>query len=215
MKYTRSNPSPRYQQLQVMYRQLHEEGEKQLGLPAESTFNGMSLLPQITRIKALIERTDARTILDYGSGKGQQYALPLRRDDGIEFDNIMDFWDVESVQCYDPAYAPFSTLPEGRFHGVVSTDVLEHCPEQDIPWILDEIFAYAERFVYANIACFPAQKRLPNGENAHCTIQPSTWWEAILREVASRYRGVAWEIWVQSAEPGPAGSRIVERSLRG
>ena len=214
MNFTRSNPSARYLELQSMYRQLHEEGEKHLGMPAEKTFNGMSLVPQITRIKGLIERTDARTILDYGSGKGQQYALSLRGNDGSEFTNVMDFWGVDSVHCYDPAYAPFSTLPQGRFHGVVSTDVLEHCPEQDIPWILDEIFAYAERFVYANIACYPAQKRLPNGENAHCTIRPSAWWEELLREVASRYQGVEWQIWVQTIEAEAGGSRLVERCLR-
>ena len=214
MKYTRSNPSSRYQELQFMYRQLHEEGEKHLGMPPEKTFNGMSLVPQITRIKGLIERTEARTILDYGSGKGQQYSLPLRGNDGVEFESVMDFWQVDSVHCYDPAYAPFSTLPQGRFHGVVSTDVLEHCPEQDIPWILDEIFGYAERFVYANIACFPAQKRLPNGENAHCTIQPSPWWEQRVRDVAGRYPGVEWQIWVQTIEPGAEGPRLVERCLQ-
>jgi hypothetical protein len=54
---------------------------------------------------------------------------------------------------------------------VISTDVLEHCPGKvNVPWIVDEMFGYATRFVFANVAVIPAGKRLPNGENAHCTI---------------------------------------------
>jgi len=37
--------------------------------------------------------------------------------------------------------------------------------------------AFADKFVYANVACFPARKRLPSGGNAHCTIRPVRWWE--------------------------------------
>lgn len=212
MIFTRSNPSPRYRELQAMYRQLHEEGEKQMNLPAEKTFNGMSLLPQIARIKALIDRTDARTILDYGAGKGQQYGqMQLPAPDGSMFDGVIDFWGVDNVHCYDPAYLPYSVLPQGRFDGVVCTDVLEHCPEQDIPWIIDEIFSYADRFVYANVACYPARKHLPNGENAHCTIQPGGWWEDIIRTVSQRYPEVVWNVWVQA--PDRSGSKLVERCL--
>lgn len=216
MNFTRSNPSTRYQELQAMYRQLHREGEKHLGLPAEKTFNGLSLLPQLVRIKSMIERTGACTILDYGSGKGQQYALsPLVAGNESRFDDVLDFWGVDSVHCYDPAYEPYSTLPSGRFDGVISTDVLEHCPEEDIPWIIDEIFSFADRFVYANIACYPATKRLPNGENAHCTIRPSVWWEDLLREVSRRYPAVRWQIWVQTVEPHGTGQRLVERCIEG
>ena len=214
MNFTRSNPSPRYQELQAMYRKLHEEGERNLNLPPEKTFNGMSLIPQAVRIRSIIEQTGARTILDYGSGKGQQYGqMKLRGSDGTQFDDVLDFWDVDNVHCYDPAYPPYSTLPQGRFDGVICTDVLEHCPEQDIPWIIDEMFSYAERFVFANVACYPAQKRLPNGENAHCTIQPGEWWEGILREASQRYAGVVWQVWVQT--PNAAGTGLVERCIQG
>ncbi len=80
------------------------------------------------------------------------------------------------MRCYDPGYAPHSARPPGRFDGVISTDVLEHCPEEDLAWILEEIFGYATRFVYLNVACYPARKTLPNGENAHATVRPPDWW---------------------------------------
>ncbi len=216
MSYSRASPSPRYRELQQMYKQLHEQGETQLGLAPEQTFNGLSLMPQLVRIKSLIERTGANTMLDYGCGKGLQYdPRPIKAPDGATYESVIDFWDVAAVHCYDPCYLPYSTLPQGQFDGVVCTDVLEHCPEQDVPWIIDEIFAYAERFVYANVACYPAKKHLPSGENAHCTIKPLSWWDEIIRSAAARRPGLVWEVWVQSQVQTPEGLRLQEEAIGG
>ena len=132
---------------------------------------------------------------------------------GGEWPSVMDYWDVDEVVCYDPCYPPFSKYPGGKFDGVISTDVLEHCPEEDIPWIIDEIFSFATRFVFANVACYPARKRLPTGENAHCTIQPVEWWKHLIEGIAASYPGVTWEVWIQSRVDGPQGSRLVEQRI--
>jgi len=217
MSFSRLNPSPRYSSLLTMYGQLHQHGEVQMGLPAAQTFNGMSLSYQVARIKVLAERTSANTLLDYGCGKGVLYeARPFKAPDGISYDSIVDYWDIVAVHCYDPCYAPYSRLPEGRFDGVISTDVLEHCPEEDLPWILDEIFGYAERFVYANVASYPARKHLPNGENAHCTIKPVAWWDDVLRAASSRHPDVIYEVWVQTkTDREPGGQVLKEEVIRG
>jgi hypothetical protein len=96
---------------------------------------------------------------------------------------------------------------------VVSTDVLEHCPEEDIGWIVDEMFGFAEQFVFANVACFPAKKRLPTGENAHCTIRPPDWWAALVRGVAARRPGIVWEFWVETLKDGRDGAKFVETRI--
>ena len=81
--YSRANPSPRYQELTVLYRRMHTEGERFLDIPAQDTFPGLSLPPQAGRVKRLIERTGAQSILDYGAGKGRQYDLRnFKADDG-------------------------------------------------------------------------------------------------------------------------------------
>jgi hypothetical protein len=171
--YSRANPSPRYQELTVLYRRMHTEGERFLDIPAQDTFPGLSLPPQAGRVKRLIARTGAQSILDYGAGKGRQYDVRnFKADDGQVYESIQDYWDVDYVQCYDPSYEPFSKLPASRF---------------------------------ANVACYPARKRLPTGENAHCTIRPPEWWEALVRKVAARHPDVDWEVWVQYLE-GPGSS---------
>jgi hypothetical protein len=194
-KYTRVAPSPRYRRLVEQYQLMHLHGETHLGIPPEQTFPGQSLPKEAPRIKRLIKLTGARTILDYGAGKGQQY-WPLRitdEEERIDHPDIRSFWGVDEIRCYDPGYQPFTQLPTGKFDGVVCTDVLEHCPEEDIPWILDELFAFAGKFVYANVACFPARKRLPSGGNAHCTIKPVRWWEEQLERAARSNAHVRYE----------------------
>jgi len=214
MEYSRNNPSPRYKTLLEQYAILHANGEKNLDLPPEQTFPGQSLVPQVVRIKRLIDLTDAETILDYGSGKGFQYnPMRLEVSGSGAFASILDYWDVEEVRCYDPCYPPFQQLPEERFDGVVCTDVLEHCPEEDIPWILEELFGFARKFLFANVACYPAKKRLPTGENAHCTVRPKQWWGALLTAIAAKHSTVLWDIWVTSIAHEPGGTRTIEERL--
>jgi hypothetical protein len=190
---------------------MHEHGEIFLGMPADQTFPGKSLLPQANRINRLIVLTGARTVLDYGSGKGRQYEpQPVRDEAGSTWPSVIDYWGVDEIVCYDPCYEPFSTLPGGTFDGVISTDVLEHCPEEDLPWIIDEIFGYASKFVFANVACFPARKRLPNGENAHCTIKPAEWWRAVFEKAAAAHAELVWEVVIQSTVGTPLGGSIRE-----
>lgn len=215
MPFSRVNPSPRYRELVAQYRQMHEEGERFLKIAARDTFSGESLPMQAARVKRLIDATGATSILDYGSGKGRQYELrSVKLPDGAVAESIVDYWGVDYVHCYDPAYAPLSKLPEGRFDGVIATDVLEHCPEQDLAWIVDELFGFASRFVFANVVCDAARKRLPNGENAHCTIKPAEWWIELLKGVAANYPTLAWEFVIQWREGGSGEPRFVATTIR-
>jgi hypothetical protein len=85
--------------------------------------------------------------------------------------SVVDFRNMEEIACYDPCYEPDRKLPVGKFRGMIPTDALEHCPEQDMPWIVHNIIGYATGVAFAKVACYPARKRLPNGENAHCTVK--------------------------------------------
>jgi hypothetical protein len=213
MNYSRQNPSPRYQQLLAMYQQLHVHGDAAYQRRAAETFDGRSLAPQARRIKRLIDRSGASRLLDYGSGKGTQYdPTPFAIEGEGQWDGVLDYWGIDEVVCFDPGWPPYSRLPEGRFDGVIATDVLEHCPEEDVEWIVDEMFSFATRFVFATIACYPARKRLPNGENAHCTIRPPEWWEERLRRHAAARPGVDWEVWLQKGSP-TQGVQIPELRL--
>lgn len=211
--FTQDNPSPRYQYLLEQYRSLHAEGEKRLGLPPEAVFPGQSLFPQMKRIKRLIDMTGARSLLDYGCGKGRQYDPVTEPVHGLAVgETVMDYWEVDNVHCYDPCYSPYSRRPEGRFDAVISTDVLEHCPEEDIPWIVDDIFKRADLFVFANVACYPAKKHLPDGQNAHCTIKSVSWWEEVFNRAAAPYPNLIWDVWIQYLDES-GRKTLIERRI--
>jgi hypothetical protein len=177
MRYSRSSPSPRYVDLLALYRDMHANGDVTSGLPADMTFNGISLRPHVNRIRALIRETGARTLLDYGCGKALGYqgeTVTLAANAGQA--TLQQFWALDEIALYDPAVAKYDTLPERTFDAVISTDVLEHCPEEDVEWILGDIFGYARLFVFCTVALFPASKRLPSGDNAHVTLKDAAWW---------------------------------------
>ena len=83
-----------------------------------------------------------------------------------------------------------------------------------MPWIVGELFGFATCFVFANVACFPARKHLPNGQNAHCTIRPLRWWRQLVEQVARARPGVLYEFRLQLDERGPQGATArVEKVL--
>ena len=195
--YTRDNPSPEYRAMVEMYATLHSEGANK-GVTEdhrapEQTFAGKMLGEHAPTIKEMIDRTSSRTLLDYGSGKGESYEQKDIQIGETVAPSLQEYWGLESIRCYDPGYQPFTELPQEQFDAVISTDVLEHITEPDLPWILDEMFGFARRFVFANIACYPAKKNLPNGQNAHCTVRSPDWWRGMIHAVAMRHTGVSYQ----------------------
>ena len=187
-QYHRQNPSPVYLSLIDMYSELHINGDSRDKIDAQQMYSGKSIVPWISTIKELITSTDSHTLLDYGSGKGLQYQnLLLEGKNQSRYRGLQDYWKVDAIYCYDPAYPPYQKFPEKQYDAVISTDVLEHCNQEDIKWIIDEIFSLAEKFVFINIACYQASKSLPNGNNVHCIIRPTGWWDELLQSVVPSY----------------------------
>lgn len=200
VKFTRTSPSPRYVELLSLYRKMHaegyvEKGDRDVHVPPEQTFRGSQLPKFVHPIKELIDCHSALSILDYGAGKGHQYGpLALALPSGETFPDIKSFWAVDQISCYDPAVPGVDVLPNSSFDGVVCTDVLEHCPVEDIPWIVKELFDHATKFVFANIACYPAKKTLPSGENAHCTVRHPEWWGGLFTAISDSFPDIDYEL---------------------
>lgn len=200
--YSRDTPSPEYQAMVAMYETLHEEGEVSSKKSGEDTFSGKMLIQHAPGIREMITRTGARSILDYGAGKGAGYTrrdIKLRTGETVP--SIEAFWGLSDIRCYDPGHEPFKNLPDHPYDGVICTDVLEHITTPDVPWIVDEMFSYANKFVYANVACYPAVKVLPNGQNVHCTLQSPDWWAGLFHAVAMRHTDISYRL-VTSTKTG-------------
>lgn len=185
--YSRLNPSPRYRELLSLYSELHDEGDQANALPSEETFNGYSLRPHVGTIAQIVANYDIHTILDYGCGKAQGYDNWAGTRDGKPAKGLKEIWAVDEIALYDPGYAPYRKLPTESFDLVISTDVLEHCPKEDMPWIVDEMFSLSKTCVFCTVAIYLAKKKLPTGENAHITIEPPEWWKGVFDAAAAHH----------------------------
>lgn len=120
----------------------------------------------IEHISAMVKKHKANTLLDYGSGKGRQY----------EEHKSHKNWGGILPTCYDPGYAPFSQKPEGRFDGVICTDVAEHVPTRHVGEFLEDVISYSQKFIMFVIFTGLARKTLPDGRNCHLTVKSPKWW---------------------------------------
>lgn len=109
-------------------------------------------------IRALMQRFDATTVLDYGCGKGS-----VRSGLG------------ECVSNYDPAIPEWSAMPEPA-DLVVCLDVLEHVEPQFVGNVLDHIRELARKAAWFVVACRKANEHVPDGRNTHASVHPPEWW---------------------------------------
>lgn len=147
--------------LKRYYEEIHKSSE---------SFRGISFNEKyLNIIKVLVESTKSKTVLDFGCGKGTQYTEK-------EYHKVFHIED-ENIFLYDIGVKKYNTLPKHKVDGTISTDVLEHIPEDEIDSVLSTIFMNTKKWVFFSISCGLAVKKLPNGENAHCTIKEPKWWE--------------------------------------
>lgn len=114
----------------------------------------------------LIGKVDAKSVLDYGCGRGTlKAALDSAENEALCLD----------VREYDPGIEGKSELPEPA-DIVVCTDVLEHVEPDRLKAVLAHIFDLTRKVCFAVVATRPAEKRLPDGRNAHLIIDNAGWW---------------------------------------
>lgn len=143
-----------------LYKELADEG---------SNFLGLSVIQHSDSIKAVARGCKAKTMLDYGCGRGDAYKPPHR---------VHKVWGftTANIFLYDPAFASRAKVPDRVFDLVVCSDVLEHVPEDAVPAFVAKLFGHARKHVWASVCCRPAKKRFKDGRNLHVTVQPYEWW---------------------------------------
>jgi len=118
-------------------------------------------------VKAMKQRMNAESVLDYGCGKGQ-------------LAKALDFpiWE------YDPAIPGKEASPKPA-DLVICSDVLEHVEPDKINWVLNDLQRVIRKVGYFVIHTGPAGKTLPDGRNTHLLQQPRSWWE---QKLSKRFR---------------------------
>ena len=173
------SPTQKYLDLVEYYKRMHREGAN--SQTPENTYNGYSTMVFADFIKKIIEKNECKTLLDYGSGKGDRYfneSVFLNK----KYPPLKSFWNIETT-LFDPG-VPYPKPTNKKFDIVISIDVLEHIPVNDLSWVIKEIFNFSNKIVFFNIACHPANAKLPDGNNAHVSVYPPLWWAGFISSIA-------------------------------
>ena len=107
----------------------------------ESAWAGADSKNYIEQIQCLRKHHRAKTLLDYGCGKGEQYTLK-----SPPFDKRCGF---TSSYLYDPCVGYYSQPPRRnrKFDAIVCLQVIRHIPNQDISWLKELFERTAKKFV--------------------------------------------------------------------
>lgn len=107
---------------------------------SSKTYSGKFLRPHAPFIKQLAEEVNARSALDYGCGKGQQYEWVSHGDDASipEGLTLEQYWGFK-VHKYDPAWPAFADEPVGKYSIVICSHVLGSIRTMDLPGVVDRL----------------------------------------------------------------------------
>ena len=179
--------SKKYYDLIDQYKIAHKNGIKKNNnlIDGVNTFSGRSLENNLFEIKKIISDTASVDLLDYGCGKAIWYTNTITVNN-IEYSGVSNFWNIKEFYLFDPGVDKYSKKPNKKFDGVVCTDVLEHIHPDDIENVVFEIFSFAKKFVFFDIATVEDNKILSNGENAHLIVKPHKWWLDFLKPYHSK-----------------------------
>jgi hypothetical protein len=134
---------------------------------------GLSGYKWAKQVDKLARACEARTVLDYGCGRG---TLKI----GLEEHAPLPY----SIFEYDPAIAGKEEKPD-RSDIVVCGDVLEHIEPDCLYPVLDDLAGIARLAVFLVVATVPAMKTLADGRNTHLIVESSDWW---LKKILYRWR---------------------------
>lgn len=149
-------------------------------------FHGLSILQHADSIGKMVRVMRAKTLLDFGCGRGDAYRSPHR---------VWKHWGLpfSGVTMYDPAFNRNNEMPKGKYDVVVCSDVVEHIPETEVDAFIERLFGYARHAVWASVCCRAAKKSFPDGTNLHVCVKAHSWWFEKF-EAASRRHNVAFTL---------------------
>lgn len=131
-------------------------------------------------VLGLRSETESTSVLDYGCGQGNLGKALGSPDWFREYDPAIEGKDIE------PKPADL----------VICTDVLEHIEPDMLDNVLKHIANLSLRAVFLVISIVPAQKKLPDGRNAHLSVHSADWWRERLEKlfIVSHWDALAHQV---------------------
>ena len=201
--FSADRPSAQYNKLLTQLQAAAAEGRS--SAPANVSVTPIARrLPK--EVLDLVTEAGAKSVLEYSIG-GDNKA----RGVVVGIDSISPGL---ALSRYDPAAPALSARPSSRFDGVACIEGLDFLPDEDVPWVVDELFAHARRFVYATVSDCALTKRLPDGAQLDSRPRDRSWWYEHFETIAARYPEVHWKLVTGAPQDASKESGSVRESGR-
>lgn len=201
--------SKKFKQMRDLHIKAHKNGMVKVYddgkvhvTPPEKVFEGSELVRVMHIIKRATEHFDMKTFYDFGCGKANAYKLEFTDFFGNEALHFYDYIGRKNitVDLYDPGVKEYEKEPPKtkKYDCVISTDVLEHIPFEDIFTVLHDLYSRANYFICVTVSCAESYARLGDGSvNAHCNVRTVDFWKNTLNAFADHYKvctyaDIAW-----------------------
>lgn len=164
-------------------RRFSERLERLRALPRSDMGSGIDATGEIaTAVEQLVRRTKARSLLEVQPDlRGDDEQCPGRF--GLESERRVGMLEWLSGLAEDE-----------RFDGVLCLDGLEGLPVWDVPWIVDELFRRADRFVFAAVRTPESRPRRRFLLPPQGTTHTPDWWRSHFEAASKRHPDVSWEL---------------------
>jgi mitochondrial fission protein ELM1 len=123
-----------------------------------------------------------------------------------------------AIARYDPAISVISEPPSSHFDGVMCVEGMDIVPDEDVPWVVDQMFEHARRFVYVTVSDSAVTKRLPDGSQVTSRPRDRSWWFEHFENAARRNPTIHWTLALGATQADgskPAYLREAGRCLGG
>ena len=129
------------------YYKIVENGKRYHG--STKSWTGLHSIRYAKKIKALVEKHDAKSLLDYGCGKGYQYTKDVEWEPGV-VTTLDKYLGVNQVEKFDPCWPEFEKYPslDRSYDGVILIQCLGFIPDYDLEILKEHLEKLSTKFCY-------------------------------------------------------------------
>jgi hypothetical protein len=113
-------------------------------------YSGIATLGYHTDIKALVEKHNAKTLLDYGCGKAFHYYNEEEYKEWFNGASFDQWLNLDSFYPFDPCVDQFAKHPEegAKFDSVIAIQSLAGVPDADFPTVVNQLMNMTNKFCF-------------------------------------------------------------------
>lgn len=113
-------------------------------------YSGVATIQYRYDIKELVEKYNAKTLLDYGCGKAFHYFNEEKCKEWFDGLSFSQWLNLESVYLFDPCVDQFSKHPDkdAKFDSVIAIQSLAGVPDVDFPLVVNQLMKMTGKFCF-------------------------------------------------------------------